>query len=408
MKRRKLQRPSKRRRELLRYSLFSPLAAIAGTSLYGCSSGGANAPSGADRPPETQSFGPLQQPDANGVRLPVGFSSRIVARSRQEPVPGSGYPWHDSPDGGATYATADGGWIYVSNSEVANGLGGAGVLRFDTAGEPLTAYSILSGTTLNCAGGTTPWGTWLSCEEHLQGRVWECDPFGIDAPIERAALGTMRHEAAVVDPATGAVYMTEDLTDGRLYRFMPADSGVMSASILAMGQLEVAEVLGAAEGEVRWHAIPDPDAASVPLRYQVSVSTPFDGGEGLWYDADRVYFTTKGDNRVWQLDLFLNTVSVIYDASDYAAPVLRGVDNITVSPRGDILVAEDRDDMQIVALTVHGSVEPLVQLVGHDQSEITGPAFDPSATRLYFSSQRGMSGMGSDGFTFEVSGPFPG
>ena len=110
---------------------------------------------------------------------------------------------------------------------------------------------------------------------------------------------------------------------------------------------------------------------------------------------------------MWQLDLFLNTLSVIYDASDYAAPVLRGVDNITVSPRGDILVAEDGDDMQIVALTVQGTVEPLVQLVGHDQSEITGPAFDPSGTRLYFSSQDGMSGMGSDGFTFEVSGPFP-
>jgi len=221
-------------------------------------------------------------------------------------------------------------------------------------------------------------------------------------------LGTMRHEAAVVDPATSIVYMTEDLPDGRLYRFIPANPGVESTSILGMGRLEVAEILGTTEGEVRWHDIPDPFAESVPVRYQVPASTPFDGGEGVWYDSDRVYFTTKGDNRVWQLDLFLNTVSVIYDASDYATPVLRGVDNITVSPRGDILVAEDGDDMQIVALTVHGGVEPLVQLVGHDQSEITGPAFDPSATRLYFSSQRGMTGMGSDGFTFEVSGPFPG
>ncbi len=400
--------PNKRRRELLRYSLFSPLAAISITAIHGCSGGSSSATSGAELPPEIRSFGPLQQPDSNGVRLPAGYSSRIVARTRQEPKPGCGYPWHDSPDGGATYATADGGWIYVSNSEVTNGLGGAGALRFDEKGELLTAYSILSGTTRNCAGGTTPWGTWLSCEEHPLGRIWECDPFGIDAPFERPALGAMRHEAAVVDPATSIVYMTEDLPDGRLYRFIPADPGVMSASILAMGRLEVAEVLGTTEGEVRWHAIPDPDAASVALRYQVAVSTPFDGGEGAWYDADRVYFTTKGDNRVWQLDLVLNIVSVIYDASDHAAPVLRGVDNITVSPRGDILVAEDRDDMQIVALTVHGSVEPLVQLVGHDQSEITGPAFDPSATRLYFSSQRGMSGMGSDGFTFEVSGPFPG
>jgi secreted PhoX family phosphatase len=400
--------PNKRRRELLRYSLFSPLAAISITAVHGCSRGGSNATSGVELPPEMQSFGPLQEPDSNGVRLPAGYSSRIVARTRQEPKPGCGYSWHDSPDGGATYAIADGGWIYVSNSEVANGLGGAGALRFDNEGELLTAYSILSGTTRNCAGGTTPWGTWLSCEEHLLGRVWECDPFGIDAPLERRALGSMRHEAAAVDPATSIVYMTEDLPDGRFYRFVPADPGAMSPSILAMGRLQVAEVLGATEGEIRWHAVPDPDAQSGPLRYQVPLSTPFDGGEGAWYDSDRVYFTTKGDNRVWQLDLFLNTVSVIYDASDYAVPVLRGVDNITVSPRGDILVAEDKDDMQIVALTVHGSVEPLLQLVGHDQSEITGPAFDPSATRLYFSSQRGTLGIGSDGFTFEVSGPFPG
>jgi secreted PhoX family phosphatase len=217
----------------------------------------------------------------------------------------------------------------------------------------------------------------------------------------------MRHEAAAVDPATNTVYMTEDLPDGRFYRFIPANPDAMFPSMLAMGRLEVAEVLGATEGEVRWHDVPDPEAANTPLRYQVPVSTPFDGGEGAWYDADRVYFTTKGDNRVWQLDLYLNVVSIIYDASDYVYPLLQGVDNITVSPRGDILVAEDKDDMQIVALTVHGSVEPLLQLVGHDQSEITGPAFDPSASRLYFSSQRGTLGMGSDGFTFEVSGPFP-
>ena len=398
---------SKQRRELLRYSLFSPLAAIATTAIPGCSNGGANPPSDILRPPDTRSFGPLLQPDSNGVRLPAGYTSRIVARTRREPKPGCGYAWHDSPDGGATFATADGGWVYVSNSEVSDGLGGAGALMFDKDGELLTAYSILSGTTRNCAGGTTPWGTWLSCEEFLGGRVWECDPFGVGVPLERPALGTMRHEAAAVDPATGTVYMTEDLPDGRFYRFTPADPGATSTSILEMGRLQVAEILGTTEGEVRWHDIPDPGAESIPLRYQVPVSTAFDGGEGAWYDSSRIYFTTKGDNRVWQLDLFLNAVSIIYDASDHAVPVLRGVDNITISPRGDILVAEDGDDMQIVALTVNGGVEPLVQLVGHDQSEITGPAFDPSATRLYFSSQRGMTGMGSDGFTFEVSGPFP-
>jgi hypothetical protein len=122
---------SKQRRELLRYSLFSPLTAIATTAIPGCSNGGANPPSDILRPPDTRSFGPLLQPDSNGVRLPAGYTSRIVARTRREPKPGCGYAWHDSPDGGATFATADGGWVYVSNSEVSDGLGGAGALMFD-------------------------------------------------------------------------------------------------------------------------------------------------------------------------------------------------------------------------------------------------------------------------------------
>ena len=91
----------------------------------------------------------------------------------------------------------------------------------------------------------------------------------------------------------------------------------------------------------------------------------------------------------------------------FAQPVLRGVDNITVSPRGDVLVAEDGDDMQLVAITTTGDIEPVLQIVGHDRSEITGPAFDPSGTRLYFSSQRGSTNTDDDGVTYELSGPFP-
>ena len=73
------------------------------------------------------SGGDLQAPDANGIRLPVGFSSRVVARSGEVPAGGSvGYSWHAAPDGGAVFATADGGWVYVSNSELANGAGGVG------------------------------------------------------------------------------------------------------------------------------------------------------------------------------------------------------------------------------------------------------------------------------------------
>ena len=83
---------------------------------------------------------------------------------------------------------------------------------------------------------------------------------------------------------------------------------------------------------------------------------------------------------------------------------LYGVDNLTVSACGDVLVAEDGGQMRIVAVLPDVGLKPLVQLVGQDDSEITGPAFDPSGTRLYFSSQRAIGTL--SGITYEITGPF--
>ncbi len=393
------------RRQLLRTSVFGALATFVGGNVVGCG-GGSNA-LGSGAPAPIQPFGPLQGPDANGVRLPIGFESRVVARSGVTPMLGTGFNWHASPDGGATFATQDGGWIYVSNSEVASQGGGAGALRFDSAGQLIDAYPILSDTTLNCAGGPTPWGTWLSCEEYPGGNVWECDPFGGFIPLRLPALGTFRHEAAAVDPVSGIVYLTEDQFDGRFYRFTSDGLTLGGLPDLTTGSLQVAEVIDGLEGRVRWHDVSDPAGVVVPTRLQVAASTPFDQGEGLWFDSGFVYLATTGDNRIWAYDVRNEEITVLYDDDFFSEPILKGVDNLTVSPRGDIIVAEDGDDMQLVALTPNGDVEPILQVIGHDNSEITGPAFDPSGTRLYFSSQRGTTGLGQDGVTFEVQGPFP-
>ena len=155
-----------------------------------------------------------------------------------------------------------------------------------------------------------------------------------------------------------------------------------------------------------WHRVPDPGAREVRTAQQVAVSTPFNGGEGICYHAGVVYFATKGDDRVWAYDVATETVRIIYDDDTSPTPELTGVDNVAVSPTGDVLVAEDGGDMQIVALTQAGGVEPILQVVGHQDSEIAGPAFDPSSTRLYFSSQRGPGGGVDEGITFEVRGPF--
>jgi len=138
----------------------------------------------------------------------------------------------------------------------------------------------------------------------------------------------------------------------------------------------------------------------------VAEAARFKGGEGIVYSKGSVFFTTKKDNRVWALELESGKLTMVYDASMHLKPELTGVDNIEVTPSGEFLVAEDGGDMQIVALTAAGNVVPLVKLHGQDESEITGPAFSPDGSKLYFSSQRGFGGKSKTGLTYELSLPW--
>ena len=388
------------RRQTLRYTLATLGLAVSSPLLTGCSD--SNNSNNSSRP---RSF-TLQAPDENGIALPEGFSSRIIARST-EAVEGTDYIWHNAPDGGACFDAGDGGWIYVSNSEqFAEGAGGVSAVRFDSNGAIKDAYNILSGSTANCAGGATPWQTWLSCEEKFigdrLGLVYECDPFGIKAPVARPAMGAFPHEAVAVDDNMQALYLTEDWPDGRLYRFTPANY-----PDLGSGQLEVAEVIGdpATGASVNWLTLPDPSGISGDTRLQVPKSTPFNGGEGIVFKDGLIFFATKGDNRIWCYDTVSNQLEILYDDDFYEEPVLQGVDNITIAPSGEIYVAEDGGSMQLVALTKDGTPYPIAQVFGQDDSEITGPAI--MGNRLYFSSQRGTGPFaGTGGITYEITGDF--
>ena len=334
-------------------------------------------------------YGPLKTADDNGVALPDGFTSRVVARSMNRV---GGGRWHAAPDDGACFADGD-GWIYVSNSELPL-VGGTSAIRFDSDGDIKEVYPILTGSNLNCSGVVTPWNTWLSCEEIFLGKVYETDPFGDQPALARTAMGRFAHEAVACDTDRGVFYLTEDESDGCLYRFRPGTWGDLSS-----GRLDVLCRAGA--DEVVWEEVPDPQPGPLDrqTRDQIDTAVRFSGSAGCQYIDGFCYFATTGDDTVWG-----------YDAQSQTLRPVRatGPEDIVGGLSGDIYAAQDGGAMEITVTTPEGEVAPVIRLDGHDDSEITGPAFSPDGSRLYFSSQRGTSGdsAGSGGITYEVTGPF--
>ncbi|MBA2631000.1 MAG: DUF839 domain-containing protein, partial [Thermoleophilaceae bacterium] len=321
-------------------------------------------------------YGPRRPPDENGLMLPDGFRSRVVARG-EEAVAETGYRWHPASDGMATFPHEDGGWILVSNSEALQG--GASAVRFRRDGRVTGAYRILDGTRQNCSGGGTPWGTWLSCEEVEGGSVWECDPSGQREAARRPALGAFKHEAAAVDAEGRRVYLTEDLVDGGLYRFTPTrwpdlDRGLLEIAVEGPG------------GRVGWTEVPDPDASRTVTRRQVPGTLRMRRGEGVWFDNGVVYVATTADHRVHAYDTRDERMSVLYDGlASRSAPLLR-VDGLTATRAGEVFVCEDiaTDEIDIGLIERSGRVSRFLSATGnqHEGSELTGVTFDPSGGRM--------------------------
>ena len=418
-------------------------------------------------------YGDLIPDPAGLLALPPGFSYRIVTKSGVSTT-ADGVVAPDDPDANGVFTNGSGSTL-VTNHEIGGsetfgvpvlpGLtydpgarGGTSNIEVDPDGNRLVQYTSVAGTHNNCAGGITPWRTWLTCEETEQrrggrfqadhGYVFEVDPTSQEAnlgksPVPLKFLGRFAHEAVAVDPHSHVIYETEDAggPNGLFFRWLPptgftggkgslrelaegpngATAGRLQAMSCSRGSRHIPDLSLATQPgtryTVQWADVPDRDATTVAVRRQfsddqVSRSRKL---EGQWWADGGAYFVAsfarnsdgsvnEHDGQVWFYDPASETVTLktifgvnpdpAADADNYDGP-----DNITVSPYGGVILAEDGEGLShLVGVTDEGKSYPLARNE-MNESEFCGPAFSADGKILFVNIQ-------SPGHVLAITGPW--
>ncbi|MDR6225242.1 alkaline phosphatase PhoX [Desmospora profundinema] len=374
-------------------------------------------------------YGPLIKDPEGILDLPQGFHYRIISRTGDKMSNGDRVP--AAHDGMAAFPGPKNTTILVRNHELGtnspypvNGknpwsrgaAGGTTALVVTPDRKVIREYVTNSGNIRNCAGGPSTWGTWLTCEETRNlghGFVFEVNPRDPENEMSRTPIrdmGYFSHEACAVDPATGIWYLTEDNSPSFLYRFTPHDRSQKLGSLQKGGILEAAAIdeLPASSASnftngkkfgIIWKRV-NPERAKEDARDLGCIA--FSRLEGAWFAAGTFWFddTNAGEGRHGRIYRYFpstNTLELFYESSD--ANDLDMPDNITITPWGDLWIAEDGPgNDRIIGLTPEGKVYPFAENQLND-SEFAGPAFSPDGNTLFVNIQ-------DPGMTFAIGGPF--
>lgn len=417
------------------------------------------------------SYGELKTDPHRLLDLPEGFSYRVLSFTGDKM--NDGYTVPGKPDGMAAFDAGNGKIALVRNHEIGHSgssegpfkdnkklpkgfdesliydggrfgaqpfVGGTTTLIYDPkSGKVENQFLSLVGTDRNCAGGPTPWGSWVTCEEpsdmtskwgQFHGYCFEVpsNAKGLTQPVALKAMGRFRHEAIAVDPDTGIVYLTEDRSDGVIYRFIPDQPGKLAAG----GKLQALKIKGEKEQDTRnwpgneltfpirervpveWVDLENPESPDDDLRFQAMEkgAVIFSRGEGMWYGSpdnvgeSSIYWacTDGGKNQSGQIfRYFPGENSAEGELELYLEPndtdLLKNGDNITIAPSGHLYICEDNSGPSMVrGVTREGEIFSIAHNA-LNTSEFAGACFSPDGKTLFVNIQ-------NPGFTFAITGPF--